>query len=88
MQCQHETLSPKSVVFFVWKPLKYYEALSLSTLYEEVLLTKSTKYTTSTTNYIYIYMYIYGYMYEYIYIYIYIYIYDIHCFAKVFRFKI
>ena len=40
--CQHETLSSKSVVFFVWKPLKYYNALSLSTLYEELLPTKTT----------------------------------------------
>ena len=44
LQCQHETLSSKSVVFFVWKPLKYYNALSLRTLLEDVLLTKTTMY--------------------------------------------
>ena len=42
--CQHETLCSKSVVFFVWKPLTYYHALLLSTLYEEVLPTKTTIY--------------------------------------------
>ena len=42
--CQHETLSSKSVVFFVWKPLNYYHALLLSTLYEEVSPTKTTIY--------------------------------------------
>ena len=47
--CQHETLSSKSVVFFVWKPLKYYNALSLRTLYEEVLLTKATIYILPTS---------------------------------------
>ena len=27
--CQYETLSSKSVVFFIWKPLKYYNAWSI-----------------------------------------------------------
>ena len=57
----------KSVIFFVWKTVKYYNALLLNTLYEEVLLTK-------TTIYIYICIYIYKYTYIYI-IYIYIHIY-------------
>ena len=42
--CRHETLSSNSVVFFVWKPLKYYHALLLSPLYEEVSPTKTTIY--------------------------------------------
>ena len=46
LQFQFETLSSKSVVFFVSKPLKYYNALLLSTLYEEVLLTKTTIYAS------------------------------------------
>ena len=42
--CQHEPLSSKSVVFFVWKSLKYYNTVLLSTLYDEVLLNKTTIY--------------------------------------------
>ena len=45
----------QTVIFFVWKTVKYYNALLLSTLYEGVLLTKTTIYI-----YIYIYVYIYN----------------------------
>ena len=43
-----------SYLVWYWKPLKYYNALLLSTFYEEVLRTKTT-----VCMYIYIYIYIY-----------------------------
>ena len=76
-QSQQETLSSKSsVVFFVWKPLKHYNALRLSSfmLYEEVLL----------NDYIYIYIFIYIYIYIYIYRYIYIYIIYIYIYIYIY----
>ena len=54
----HNVPCNKSVVFFVWKPFKCFNALSLSTLYEETLLTK----------YIHIHIYIYIYIYICMYI--------------------
>ena len=65
--------SSESVVFFVWKPLKCCNALSLSPLYDEVWLTKTIYIHTYTWIYIiYIQRYIDTYI-SYIYIYIYVY---------------
>ena len=65
LQCQDETLSSKSVIFFVWNSLKYINIYLYIYVYVYIY-------------YIYIHIYTYIYLYIYIYIYIYIFIYIIY----------
>ena len=64
LQCQDETLSSKSVIFFVWNSLKYINIYLYIYIYVYVYI-----------YYIYIYIYIHIYIFIHIHIYIYIYIY-------------